>query len=161
MANEAKFKIRFASPSDCDQIVRLMVRLKKLNEEFDPLLKVREDVESDAHKACDAAFGPRKDEFVVLVAEERGKIVGFIMAEIRRRAFYEPQVSGVITDFYIMPEHRRKGLGQSLLKKASEELKKKGAGVIMAEFPVQNKIASAFYQKMGFRAVVGVFGVEE
>lgn len=161
MADEARFKIRVASQSDSEHIVKLMLRLKRLNEEFDPLLKVREDAEEDARRACDQAFGPRRDEFVVFVAEEKGKIVGFIMAELRRRAFYEPRLSGVITDFYVMPEHRRKGLGESLLKRASEELKKKGAGVIMAEFPFQNKIASAFYQKMGFRAVVGVFGREE
>lgn len=161
MADQARFKIRFATPSDVDEIVKLMLRLKRLNEEFDPLLKVREDAEEDARRVCGEAFGQRRDEFVVLVAEDRGKIVGVIVAELRRRAYYEPRVSGVITDFYVMPEHRRKGLGGMLLERASEELKKRGAGVIMAEFPFQNKIASAFYQKMGFRAVVGVFGREE
>jgi len=154
-------KIRAAERSDIEHIIRLILRLKRLNEEFDPLLKVSEDAESDARKLCEEALGSKREDYVVLVAEEKGKIIGVIMAVLRQRAFYEPRVSGVITDFYVMPEYRRKRLGETLVRRATEELKKKGAGVIMAEFPFQNKIASAFYQKMGFRAVVGVFGKEE
>ncbi|MEM0272573.1 MAG: GNAT family N-acetyltransferase [Thermoprotei archaeon] len=153
-------KIRAATSGDMEQIVKLVLRLKRLNEEFDPLLKVSDDAASDAEKSCREAVETRKEGYVVLVAEEKGKIIGVIMAEIRRRPFYEPRVSGVITDFYVMPEYRRKKIGETLVKRATEELKKKGAGVIMAEFPFQNKIASSFYQKLGFRPVVGVFGKE-
>jgi Predicted acetyltransferase len=162
LADESKgFRIRAATRGDMEQIVKLILRLKKLNEEFDPLLKVSEEASEDAEKTCREALETRKESYVVLVAEDKGRIIGVIMAELRRRPFYEPRVSGVITDFYVMPEHRRKKLGENLVRKASEELKKKGAGVIMAEFPFQNKIASSFYQKLGFRAVVGIFGKEE
>jgi GNAT superfamily N-acetyltransferase len=161
MVQEQRFKIRAAGRSDSEEIVKLILRLKKLNEEFDPLLKVRDDAAEDARRLCDDALDHRKESYVVLVAEDKAKIIGVVMAEIRHRMFYEPRISGVITDFYVMPEHRRKKLGETLMKRAIDELKKKGAGVIMAEFPFQNRIASSFYQKMGFRAVVGIFGKEE
>jgi len=37
-------KVRRAGERDLDSIVELVVRLKRLNSEFDPLLKVRDDV---------------------------------------------------------------------------------------------------------------------
>src|SRR5579875_2755047 len=102
VADESKgFRIRAATRGDMEQIVKLI--LKKLNEEFDPLLKVSDDASVDAEKTCREALETRKDSYVVLVAEDKGRIIGVIIAELRRRPFYEPRVSGVITDFYVMP----------------------------------------------------------
>jgi ribosomal protein S18 acetylase RimI-like enzyme len=150
------FEIRDAEPEDLGKIADLVVRLKRLNEEFDPLLRVRDDAHEVAKKEYQKAIGSGND--VVLVILNKGEIVGLLKASIKERKYYEPRMEGVIEDFYIMPAHRRKSIGVRLLQKATDELKKKGAGLIVAEFPLQNKIAAEFYQKMGFRAVIGVYG---
>jgi ribosomal protein S18 acetylase RimI-like enzyme len=154
-----KYRIRLAKENDVENIASLVVRLKKLNEEFDPLLKVRDDAlkraMDDYHESVN-----RKD-CVVLVCEEKGKMVGVMKAKLRERVYYEPKIEGAIVDFYVMPEYRRKGLGEDFVNTMSEELKKRGAGLIVAEFPFQNKIASTFYQKLGFRPVIGIFGRED
>jgi len=96
-----------------------------------------------------------------LYAKKKNRVVGVMKARLRERVYYEPRIEGAIVDFYVMPEHRRKGLGEDFLNSMTKELKKRGAGLIVAEFPFQNKIASTFYQKLGFRPVIGIFGREE
>jgi ribosomal protein S18 acetylase RimI-like enzyme len=67
--------------------------------------------------------------------------------------FYNPHVEGLVTDFYILPEYRRKALGNQMISQASAELKKMGAQIIVADVPSQNEIATRFYVKRGFRSL--------
>jgi ribosomal protein S18 acetylase RimI-like enzyme len=147
--------IRAAKAADIPVLVPLLIRLKRLNEEFDPLLRVREDAEAQAREVLKASIADPKA--VVLAVEgvgaDKDKVVGFVQAVIRERPFYAPPVEGVILDIYLMPIYRRRGVGEFVLKETSAALKAKGAGVVIAEFPAQNEIASRFYAKRGFRPI--------
>ncbi len=151
-------RLRPARPADVPALVGLMLRLKRLNEEFDPLLKVRDDAEAQARSVLEANLGDPKA--VVLAAEgvgaEKEKVVGFVRALVRERPFYSPEWEGVIVDIYLLPLYRRRGVGEYVLREATAALKGKGAGVVTAEFPAQNEIASRFYAKRGFRPITAV-----
>jgi ribosomal protein S18 acetylase RimI-like enzyme len=151
-------RLRPAREADLPGLVPLLLRLKRLNEEFDPLLKVRDDAETQARQALRLQVADTKA--VVLVAEgagaDRDKIVGFVRAVVRERPFYTPEQEGVIVDIYLLPLYRRKGVGEYLLAEVSAALKAKGAGVVTAEFPAQNEIAVRFYAKRGFRPVTSI-----
>ncbi len=150
--------LRPAREADLGAIVPLLLRLKRLNEEFDPLLKVREDAERQARDIVRSHLADPKA--VVLVAEglgaDRDKVVGFVRAVVRERPFYVPEFEGVIVDIYLLPLYRRKGVGEYLLREVSAALKAKGAGVVTAEFPAQNEIAVRFYAKRGFRPITSI-----
>ncbi len=147
--------LRAARASDVPALVPLLLRLKRLNEEFDPLLKVREDAEAQAETILRAQLDDPKA--VILAAEgvgaDKDKVVGFVRALVRERPFYTPEWEGVILDIYLLPLYRRRGVGEYLLRETSAALKAKGAGVVTAEFPAQNEIATRFYAKRGFRAI--------
>jgi ribosomal protein S18 acetylase RimI-like enzyme len=147
--------LRPARAKDVPALVPLLLRLKRLNEEFDPLLKVRDDAEAQARAILTAQLDDPKS--VVLAAEgvgpDKDKVVGFVRAVVRERPFYTPEFEGVITDIYLLPLYRRHGVGEYLLKEISNALKAKGAGVVVAEFPAQNEIAIRFYAKRGFRPI--------
>jgi ribosomal protein S18 acetylase RimI-like enzyme len=147
--------LRPARAADVPAIVPLLLRLKRLNEEFDPLLKVRDDAEAQAKIVLAAQLDDPKS--VLLAAEgvgaDKDKVVGFVRAVVRERPFYTPEFEGVITDIYLLPLYRRHGVGEYLLKEVSTALKAKGAGVVVAEFPAQNEIAIRFYAKRGFRPI--------
>ncbi len=151
-------RLRPAREADVAAIVPLLLRLKRLNEEFDPLLKVRDDAEGQAREILRGHLGDPKS--VVLVAEgsgaDREKIVGFVRSFVRERPFYTPEHEGVIVDIYLLPLYRRRGVGEYLLAEVSGALKAKGAGVVTAEFPAQNEIAVRFYTKRGFRPVTAI-----
>ncbi len=151
-------RFREASSEEAETIAGLITRLKRLNEEFDSHLKVRED----AHKKAVAYIKEsiNNDKVLLLVAEASNKLVGVLRAELRDRLFYDPPVAGVIVDFYLLPEYRRHGLGKRMIEEATQRLKKMGAQIIIAEFPMQNKIASSFYEKLGFRGTVGLYARE-
>jgi ribosomal protein S18 acetylase RimI-like enzyme len=150
--------LRPAREADIPVLVPLLLRLKRLNEEFDPLLKVREDADEQARQLLRANLGDPKS--VVLAAEgvgaDKDKVVGFVRAVVRERPFYVPEHEGVILDIYLLPLYRRHGVGEYLLREVSSALKAKGAGVVTAEFPAQNEIASRFYQKRGFRPITAI-----
>ncbi len=152
--------LRPARTSDIAQLVPLILRLKRLNEEFDPLLKVRPDAEERATEILRHDISD--PEALVLAAEGAGtdkdKVVGVVRARVRERPFYSPEKEGVILDIYLLPLYRRRGVGEYLLQELSASLKAKGAGVLTAEFPVQNEIAIRFYTKQGFRPITTLHG---
>ena len=154
MVNSA-YVIREARVDDVRGISELLVRLKKLNGEFDPMYKVVSNVIEQAESYTKEALDSNKD--VVLVAEVEHKIVGTIKAVLKDRRFYEPSIQGIIVDLYILPENRRGKLGEDLLNRIVDVLKQKGVEVVTAEFPTQNTLAENFYQKHGFRALVNTF----
>ena len=150
--------VRPAREADIGAIVPLLLRLKRLNEEFDPLLKVRDDAEAHAAEIVRAQLADPKA--VVLVAEgagaDRDKVVGFVRATVRERPFYTPQSEGVIVDIYLLPLYRRHGVGEHVLEETAARLKAMGAGIVTADFPVRNEIAVRFYAKRGFRAITAL-----
>jgi ribosomal protein S18 acetylase RimI-like enzyme len=150
--------LRPARDADLSALVSLLLRLKRLNEEFDPLLKVRDDADQQARQILKADISNPKA--VVLAAEgvgaDKDKVVGFVRALVRERPFYAPEHEGVILDIYLLPLYRRRGVGEYVLRETSNALKAKGAGVVTAEFPAQNEIASRFYTKRGFRPITAV-----
>ena len=149
-------QIRRALKIDASPIAALVVRTKRLNNEFDPLFAVVEDAKSRAEKYIVSTVG--SPDKLLLVASDGSKIVGVLRAEMRERIFYDPHVEGLVTDFYILPEYRRKALGNQMISQASAELKKMGAQIIVADVPSQNEIATRFYVKRGFRSLNQFFG---
>jgi len=146
--------IRPGRVEDLEQAADLVVRLKRLNEEFDPILKVSSDAVEKARGYIREALGD--DRKLLLVAEAGGKVVGLLKADITVRDFYEPKTEGAIREFYILPEHRRKRLGEEMVLEATKHLRDKGAWIITAEFPTQNIIAVNFYKKLGFRSIISL-----
>ncbi|HYA70620.1 MAG TPA: GNAT family N-acetyltransferase [Thermoplasmata archaeon] len=150
--------LRPARDADVAALIPLLLRLKRLNEEFDPLLKVREDAEQQARQILKSDISNPKA--VVLAAEgvgaEREKVVGFVRAHVRERPFYAPEQEGVILDIYLLPIYRRRGVGEFVLHEVANALKAKGAAIVTAEFPAQNEIAARFYTKRGFRPITAV-----
>ena len=156
--NPPGIHLRPAHANDIAVLAALLVRLKRLNEEFDPLLKVRADAEERARDVLRADLA--NPDALVLVAEgtgaDREKVVGVVRALLRERMFYAPEKEGVILDIYLLPLHRRRGVGEYMLRETWETLRSRGAGVITAEFPTQNEIAARFYAKRGFRPITAL-----
>lgn len=151
----AEFTIRSARAEDVEAGAELVVRLKRLNGEFDPMFKVADNALDEAKAYLREAIG--NERYVVLVSERRGKVVGLLKADLRERRFYEPRTEGVIVDFYVLPEFRRHKLGEDLVEHATRQLRQRGAQIIAAEFPTQNQIAVRFYEKQGFRPLESMF----
>jgi len=147
--------IRKARKDEVGEIADLIVRTKRLNNEFDPHFAVVADAQKRASEYVASSVG--NGETLLIVAVKGRKILGVLRAELRHRLFYEPEADGRITDFYILPEFRRKALGNEILETAVAHLTKMGAGIVTAEVPAQNEIAVKFYGKRGYRPLMNIF----
>ncbi len=150
--------IRKAGAEDLETLATLLVRLKRLNSEFDPLLSVRSDAQEVAMKVLQNDIADPRSLVLAVegTGDDLGRVVGVARGAIRERAFYSPIKEGVILDIYLMPAYRRAGGGAYLLREIVEHLKRLGAGIVTAEFPSQNVIAVKFYAKHGFRPITSL-----
>jgi ribosomal protein S18 acetylase RimI-like enzyme len=148
-------KVRHATKDDVPEIADLAVRLKRLNNEFDPLFSVVDDAKERALKYIAGTLGSPKN--LLLVATHGSKVIGFLRAEMRERVFYEPHVEGHITEMYVLPEFRRKLLGHDILGQGFKELVKMGAQIVVGDLPARNEIGYHFYTKRGFRKLTETF----
>jgi ribosomal protein S18 acetylase RimI-like enzyme len=150
-----EFQIHPIADSEAKEAAQLIARLKKLNCEFDPLLKTGQNLDTDSLRILKERI--HDENFVILVAKSGSRIVGVVKGVLRDRIYYEPRKEGAIVEFYIMPEYRRGNLGRELFDTIVSSLGKKGALLITAEFPTQNEIARRFYTKLGFRSLTNLF----
>ena len=151
----AHVRVRHATKEDIAEVADLVVRLKKLNNEFDPLFTVVEDAKERAMKYISASVGSPK--MLLLVATKGAKIIGFLRAEMRERVFYDPHMEGHITDIYVLPEFRRVQMGHDILEHGTTELLKMGAEIIVGDLPSRNEIGVHFFTKRGFRRLIESF----
>jgi len=146
--------IRRATEADAGSVAELMVRFYRFNEEFDPAwtlgLEDKGEVESIVKELISS-------DDLVLVAEVEGSVVGFLRASLIVNRLLERGRIGLMRELYVKPEFRRRGIAKRLIEEASEELRRRGANMIAAEFPGLNVVAENFYRKLGFRLYTSVY----
>jgi len=79
-------------------------------------------------------------EKLFFVAEENGKIVGYVMADEKRN---------LIVSIAVHPAYRRKGYGKKLMEHVLNFMK----GKVILQVRKSNEIAIKFYEKLGFRKI--------
>ena len=126
--------------------------------------RLRECRAADIERLCeiDAACFPAKVAFppqemratlqqagaFAIIAETReDEIAGFIVA-----AKVRPNQGHVVT-VDVLPEFRRRGLGEQLMLAASERLAETGVETVRLETAVGNRAAQELFRKLGFERI--------
>jgi ribosomal protein S18 acetylase RimI-like enzyme len=91
---------------------------------------------------------------LAFVADEDGDVVGFALA--RRKE----GTHGVLTDLYVRPDARMRGVATALTHAAADALREAGATYVTLSVGVGNSGARAVYASWGFREQWSVFGIE-
>ncbi len=90
-----------------------------------------------------------------LVAEQDGKIVGYIMCRIEYGFSQTKRLGlarkGHVVSIAVLEEHRGKGLGTKLLSLAESEMQKKGCSECYLEVRVSNEGAIVMYQRKDYK----------
>lgn len=81
---------------------------------------------------------------LILVAESGGKVIGFISLIL------PTEDRGNIATIDIHPEHRRQGIGKSLLEKAENSARAQGIKRLSLEVRTSNREAISFYESSGY-----------
>jgi ribosomal protein S18 acetylase RimI-like enzyme len=86
---------------------------------------------------------------VALLAEDEGRAVGFVFCILGDRG----RKTAHVTDLYVRPEARNKGIGQSLLAELIEPARAAGLDHVSLEVLLRNADARRLYERLGFAAV--------
>jgi ribosomal-protein-alanine acetyltransferase len=87
---------------------------------------------------------------ISLVAREHGEIVGFIVGVIYPN---RKTLSGHILTIDVLPLHRRKGIGQTLLQETECIFVQKGVRTCLLEVREDNTAAIGLYCKLGYKEI--------
>ncbi len=143
--------IREASREDVDAVADLVARLKTLNEELDPSFRTSQRLREEARRYVEESLSDPKARLIVAAVGD--EVVGLLRLVFIDRVFYEPRIKALITDLYVKPGYRRRGIGRLLVEYAVDVARREGAGIISAVFPEGNVIARRFYEELGFRVL--------
>jgi len=84
-----------------------------------------------------------KDKFVVVAAQNDEGIVGYSIVSVEKDV-------GEIDSIYIVPNHRKTGLGTRLIERAEAWLREQRVSRIVISVAEGNEGAFPFYQKLGY-----------
>jgi aminoglycoside 6'-N-acetyltransferase I len=90
-----------------------------------------------------------RDSGMSYVAVEKGQVVGFLFSQMIQ---YVNNIEKVlwIENVGVHPDHRRKGVGLKLLRRAALDAKKKGAKAVQSVIMPDSKNAVMLHKKVGF-----------
>ncbi len=92
----------------------------------------------------------RRDPDSSQVAEQDGKVIGFMLGEVRGGEFGLEEPTGWIEFFGVDPKTRGGGVGRSLTEKLLAGFRGKGAHVARTMVRAEDKDIDAFIRRMGF-----------
>jgi ribosomal protein S18 acetylase RimI-like enzyme len=88
----------------------------------------------------------------LIVAEENNKIVGYLLYKLDASyPFKVKEKWAYISDLYVLPEYRRRGIGNALINQMEEIVKKSGIYKVRLLVWGENTNALEFYKKLGFK----------
>ncbi|MFN7064841.1 MAG: GNAT family N-acetyltransferase [Aquificaceae bacterium] len=92
----------------------------------------------------------RRDVAGIWLAEEEGRIIGFVASDGNWFSKREGKVVGAIHELVVLPQDRSKGIGKALVEKVFEYFKSRGLDTAELWVGDQNQQALEFYRSLGF-----------
>lgn len=89
-----------------------------------------------------------KNNFIY-VAEDKNKVIGFVTFSVRLVIRY-PKPIAELDELFILPEYRRKGVGNMLMCKVLSKAKELNCHRLFIETHYKHEAAHKFYESLGF-----------
>jgi ribosomal protein S18 acetylase RimI-like enzyme len=126
--------VRLANPDDASA-------LAALNREFNEGSMTSEEIKS----RLQAGSGSE----IVLMVEVDSQAVGFACVQMMSSVCY-PHSWAELTELYVQPSYRRRGLGRALVQESERMAKERGATEIHLLTGVGNTAGQALYSRLGY-----------
>jgi len=132
-------KIRKAKKEDLNEYVRLR---RDFGIEHAKILGEKKILSDNKFKKEFEEALSSRDNILLVVANDKN-LIGFLWASIQNKTAF-------VDIAFVSKENRRKGLARSLIKELNKLLKQKNINQVQLSVNIKNKVASKFYQKVGF-----------
>lgn len=98
------------------------------------------------------AYYIRRDPDSSVVAEIEGKVVGFMLGEVRSGEFGLDEPTGWVEVLGVDPSCRGLGIGQRLAEAMFEHFRRQGAGIVRTLVEAERGDLTRFFASLGFEA---------
>jgi GNAT superfamily N-acetyltransferase len=143
---------RVANTGDFQAVFPMLRQHRLRQQQLDPALyQLHPDAERRFLRwAGKVGEDPRS---TLLVAEEQGRLIGFVYAVVERDLpIYLCEEFAVIREWWVEPPFRRRGVGRTLIELAVAELAAVGVGQLRVRTAAEDADARAVLARCGFRA---------
>jgi ribosomal protein S18 acetylase RimI-like enzyme len=149
-------KIRNLRKSDEKQLLRLAInffkkeqRGKIVSKRLFPLIEYK-DYDNHLREDVKDYMNLDPKEAIIFVAEDNGKLIGFIHGKIDQRPKKVLNRVGIIDDWFVEKDYRGKEIGEKLWDKLMKWFKSKRCNCLELDVFTTNKKAIKIYHKLGF-----------
>lgn len=143
--------IRKAKKADLSEIRRLNKALFDFEEKFGHSYNLNWPYEEDGLNYFEKRLNNKNS--LVFVAEEKYKIVGYIISFIDTYPYRRTNPICEIENMFVEEEFRKNGIGGKLIAKVRNEAKKRNVKKLRVGAIAQNENAINFYRSQGFTDV--------
>ncbi|HUE89123.1 MAG TPA: GNAT family N-acetyltransferase [Vicinamibacterales bacterium] len=144
--------IREATRDDLAALGRLGAVLMRAHYAFDPRRFLAPGDAPEDGYACFLDTQLREPDVVILVAEQAGRVVGYVYAGLEPLSWKELRgPAGFIHDVAVDDPARGTGVARELIAAAIEWLRQRGAPRVMLWTAAQNERARRLFDAAGFR----------
>ncbi|MHC5009964.1 MAG: GNAT family N-acetyltransferase [Planctomycetota bacterium] len=145
--------IRAARRGDIPSLLLLWTAMMEENARLDPRLALHHDAKE--HMAARFASWLQDPERAVVVAEEGGRLVlGYAAARIAPgTGWHRPEKLGEVTDCFVIPARRRRGLARRMVGRLTDLLYERGVDTVRLQVAVDNEGTLAFWKAIGWEVL--------
>lgn len=142
-------KIREARREDVKHIAALNQELNDYHLKFDDYYRLRPNLEDIVTKHFDDMV--TSEDSIVLVAEDKGSIVGYLAGKIGKRPpVFEVDKRGEIWSGYVLEEYRGHGVGRELTERMLRWFKEGGIKYVELSVDSRNELGCKVWKSLGF-----------
>jgi ribosomal protein S18 acetylase RimI-like enzyme len=144
--------VRAATAADAADLGRLGALLVGVHHDFDTDRFIAPGPRTEAGYGSFLTAQLGREDAIVLVAEQRGGVVGYAFAGIEGDDWMTLRgPAGVIYDLIVDPGARRGGIGRRLLEHTLQALRDRGAPRVLLSAAHKNERAQRLFASIGFR----------
>jgi ribosomal protein S18 acetylase RimI-like enzyme len=145
--------IRAARRGDIPSLLLLWTAMMQENERLDPRLALHPHARE--HMTAQFAAFLQDDTRSVLVAEEGGRLlVGYAASRLAPgTGWHRPTQIAEITDCFVVPARRRRGIARRLVGRLTDALYERGIDTVRLQVAAANAGSHAFWRVLGWETL--------
>jgi len=148
--------IRVARRGDVPSLLLLWAAMMEENARLDGRLVMHADAREHMSRTLSGWIDD--PDRAVLVAEENGRlVVGYAAGGVAPgNGVQEPERLGQVTDCYVLPARRRRGIARRLASRLYDLLLERGADAVRLQAAAKNPDSLAFWESLGYEVLEDV-----
>ncbi|RZH67417.1 GNAT family N-acetyltransferase [Natrinema altunense] len=146
--NDPQPTIERATRDDIEPLTDCWVRLARDQRQYGSA--IRADANRETMRETLGAYQVSGGLFV---ARLEGSIVGFATVSVERGSLELDETRGMLSNIYVEPAYRNRGIGTALLEAAEASLADRGVDTMLLEVMADNESARRFYRRTGYDEV--------